>query len=136
MSLKLGDLGYLHYIEEDENVLRKNLGSLLNLRNMIISQFDVKETDNIMPNTAEYPVIETPSSQFDAILKVIYTNWAKRTPRTADEIHKALATNAIHMEKKTLLSRLTTLTRENKIRRVRNGKIYAYTVPLGTKTFG
>jgi hypothetical protein len=134
LSLKLGDLGYLHYIEENENILRKNLESFINLRDTIVSKFGDKKTSNIMSETSEYPNIETPSSQFDAILKIIYTDWAKRTPRTADEIHSALAMNAIHIEKKTLLSRLTMLTRQNKIRRVRRGKVYAYTVPLGAKT--
>jgi len=36
-------------------------------------------------------------------------------------------------EKKTLLSRLTALTRKNKIKRFKKGKVYAYTIPLGTK---
>jgi hypothetical protein len=133
LSLKLDGLGHLHYIEEDENVLMKNLGSLINLRDTIVSKLGDKGTGSIVSVASEYPNIATPSSQFDAILKVIYTDWAKRAPRIADEIHSALAMNAIHIEKKTLLSRLTTLTRQNKIRRVRKGKIYAYTVPLGTK---
>lgn len=131
LSLKLGDLGYLHYIEEDENVLREKLKGLLDLRDTIVSKFAGNDFEST--EISEYPNIETPSSQYDAIIKVIYTDWAKTTPRTADEIHSALAMNAVHIEKKTLLSRLTALTRKNKIKRVKKGKVYAYTIPLGTK---
>lgn len=132
LSLKLGDAGYLHCFEQDESVLNNRLESLLSLRNIITSKLGMEGNhENVCVNEpSDYPTIEHPSSQCDAIVKVIHTDWARKIPREVNEIQTALATNAIHMAMNVLTSRLTSLTKSNKIRRIkRNGK-YAYTTPL------
>jgi hypothetical protein len=138
LSLKLGNAGYLHYFEESEQALNERLDDLLNFRNIIIAKLGTEgnKTQTIVGEPSDYPIIEHASSQFDAIIKAIYTDWARKEPRGLNEIHAALAMNAIHIDKKTLGSRLTALTRQGKIRRIKRNGIYAYTAPLGEKTTG
>lgn len=135
LSLRLGNAGYLHYFAESEHALNEKLNDLINFRNTIITKLGIggNTAQTIAGETAEYPIIEHASSQYDAILKAICTDWARKMPRGLNEIHAALAMNAIHIDKKTLGSRLTTLTRQGKIRRIKRNGIYVYTTPLGEK---
>lgn len=135
LSLKLGNAGYMHYFEESEEVLNERLDSLLNLKNTIVAKLETEEnkTQTITGQPSEFPTIEHPSSQYDAIVRVIHTDWARKEPRGLNEIHAALAMNAIHIDKTALGSRLTVLTRQNRIRRIKRNGTYAYTAPLGEK---
>jgi len=136
LSLKLGNAGYIHYFEETEEALNERLDGLLNLRNTIVTKLGIEgnKIQTITGEPSNFPTIEHPSSQYDAIIKVIHTDWARKEPRGLNEIHTALAMNAIHIDKTTLGSRLTVLIRRGKIRRVKRNGTYAYTVPLGEKT--
>jgi len=136
LSLKLGNVGYMHYFEESEEALNERLDSLLNLRNTIVTKLGIEgnKTQTIAGEPCNFPTIEHPSSQYDAIVKVIRTDWARKEPRGLNEIHAALAMNAIHIDKTALGSRLTILTRQGKIRRVKRNGAYAYTASLGEQT--
>ena len=136
LSLKLGNVGYMHYFEESEEALNEKLDGLLNLRNTIVAKLGIEgnKTQTIVAEPSNFPTIEHPSSQYDAVIRVIHTDWARKEPRGLNEIHAALAMNAIHIDKTALGSRLTILTRQGKIRRVKRNGTYAYTVPLREKT--
>lgn len=136
LSLKLGNAGYMHYFEENEEALNEKLDSLLNLRNTIVAKLGIEgnKTQAIAGEPSNFPTIEYPSSQYDAIIKVVHTDWARKEPRGLNEIHAALAMNAIHIDKTALGSRLTILTRQGKIRRVKRNGTYAYTIPVGEQT--
>jgi hypothetical protein len=133
LSLKLGNIGYLHFFEENEDALKERIDSVLSFRDSIIAK--VGTVANGMPTTVDvpldFPTIERPSSQYDAIVKVVRTDWARKEPRGLNEIHSALDVNAIHIDKTALGSRLTTLTRQGKIRRVKRNGTFAYTARLG-----
>jgi len=135
LSLKIGDIGYLEYSEEDQEVLNEKLESILELRNAIVTKLglDRKNIQTTVRERIDYPIVEHPSSQCDAITKAVYSKWGRIMPRTLNEIHAALAMNAIHIDKKTLGSRLALLTRQGKLRRIKRNGVYAYTVPLGQK---
>jgi hypothetical protein len=136
LSLKLGNGGYMHYFEESEEALNERLDSLLNLRNTIVAKLGIEgnKIQAITGESSNFPTIGHPSSQYDAIIKVVHTDWARKEPRGLNEIHAALAMNAIHIDKTALGSRLTVLTRQGKIRRIKRNGTYAYTAPLGEKT--
>jgi len=134
LSLKLGNVGYLHCFEEDQDILSERLESILNLKNAIVAKLGIEEKTIQTRESAGYPIIEHPSSQYDAIIKAVYSKWGRIMPRTLNEIHAALAMNAIHIDKKTLGSRLTVLTRQGKLRRIKRNGVYAYTVPLDKKS--
>lgn len=136
INLRLGNIGYLQLSEENEDALKEKLDSLLNFRDAIVAKLETETSK--MQNTVSVPLdipsIEHPSSQYDAIVKVVQSDWARREPRGLNEIHSALATNAIHMDKTALGSRLTILTRQGKVRRIKRDGTFAYTAPIGDKS--
>lgn len=127
LSLKLGNLGYLHYEEENEDVFKRNLETVSKLRDVVLSTLSKK--DLVEAVSSEYPNIVHPTNVPDAVEKLLSTDWGK-SPRTLDELHSALATNAVHVRKETLGSRLTRMTRKNRLSRVKRGRVYAYSLPL------
>lgn len=127
LSLRLGNLGYLHYEEENEDVFKRKLETISKLRDVVLSTLSKKGLVEVA--SQEYPNIVQPANVPDAIEKLLSTDWGKN-PRTLDELHSALAVNAIHVRKETLGSRLTRMTKKNRLTRVKRGKIYAYSLPL------
>lgn len=127
VSLRLGNLGYLHYEEENEEVFKKKLATVSELRDVVLSALSKK--GRIEETSLEYPHIAQPTSVPDAVEKLLSTDWGK-SPRTLNELHSALAVNAVHVRKETLGSRLTMMTRKNRLSRVKQGKLYAYSLPL------
>ena len=127
VSLRLGDLGYLHYEEENEDVFKRKLKTISELRDAVLSTLSKKGLSEVV--SQEYPNIVQPANVPDAIEKLLSTDWGK-DPRTLDELHSALAVNAVHVRKETLGSRLTTMTKKNRLTRVKRGRVYAYSLPL------
>lgn len=127
LSLKLGNLGYLHYEEENEDVFKRNLETVSKLRDVVLSTLSKK--DLVEEISSEYPNIVQPANVPDAVEKLLSTGWGK-SPKTLDELHSALATNAVHVRKETLGSRLTVMIRKNRLSRVKRGRVYAYSLPL------
>jgi len=127
VSLRLGNLGFLHYEEENEDVFKKKLETIPNLRDVVLSTLSKKDlTEKI---SQEYPNIAQPANLPDAVEKLLSTDWGKN-PRMLDELHSALAVNAIHVRKETLGSRLTRMTKKNRLTRVKRGRVYAYSLPI------
>lgn len=135
LSLKLGNIGYLHFFEENEEAMKDRLDSVLSFRDVIAAKLgtEANSTRTTISVPLDLPTIQQPSSQYDAIVKVVCHDWARREPRGLNEIHSALAANAFHIDKAALGSRLTILTRQGRIRRIKRNGTYAYTGPIGEK---
>ena len=78
----------------------------------------------------DLPSIEKPSGVQDAILKVVSTPWGKSRPRTPREIDAVLKNNAVHLSNGSLTGSLTLLVQSGKLRRLKVGSTYAYTLPI------
>ncbi|TMI60509.1 hypothetical protein E6H14_00520 [Candidatus Bathyarchaeota archaeon] len=76
------------------------------------------------------PTIIRPKGTQDAIVKAVSTAWGKATSRTAKEIDTVLKHNAVHISEGSLTGSLTLLVQANKLRRLKVGGTYAYTLPI------
>jgi hypothetical protein len=79
---------------------------------------------------ANLPSIEKPGGVQDAIIKVVSTTWGKSKPRTPKEIDMVLKNNAVHLSNGSLTGSLTLLVQSGKLRRLKVGSTYAYTLPI------
>jgi len=68
-----------------------------------------------LPNVAVSPDTSCP----DAIIKLLSTEWGRKTPRKMREILEAMKVNAIHYPIGTVKGRLTDMTKKGVLRRVR-----------------
>ncbi|MCW4039476.1 MAG: hypothetical protein NWE83_01850 [Candidatus Bathyarchaeota archaeon] len=62
----------------------------------------------------------------DTILKLLATEWGREKPRKLRELLEAMKVNAIHYPIGTVKGRLTDMTKKGYLRRVREGREYAY----------
>ncbi len=62
----------------------------------------------------------------DTILKILATEWGREKPRRLRELLEAMKVNAIHYPIGTVKGRLTDMTKKGYLRRVREGREYAY----------
>ncbi|HWY27877.1 MAG TPA: hypothetical protein VNW25_01325 [Candidatus Sulfotelmatobacter sp.] len=79
-----------------------------------------------------FPSIEKPRGTQDAIYKVVSSSWGKVRPRTAKEIDPVLKANGVHISEGSLTGSLTLLVQAGKLRRLKVGSSYAYTLPLSS----
>jgi hypothetical protein len=90
----------------------------------------VQSTLQIPPSTtkSKFPSIsvspDTPCP--DTILKLLSTDWGREKPRKLRELLEAMKVNAIHYPIGTVKGRLTDMTKKGFLRRVREGREYAY----------
>ena len=79
-------------------------------------------------STSKFPSIsvspDTPCP--DTILKLLSTDWGREKPRKLRELLEAMKVNAIHYPIGTVKGRLTDMTKKGFLRRVREGREYAY----------
>ena len=97
------------------------------------SQLSSNRSDNEPDVLEEYPTIERPSGSQDGILKILTTDWGKAKPRSWKEIHAGLSHNAVHLSGGSVTGALTLMLQAGKLRRVKLGDTYAYTLPLSAK---
>lgn len=83
-------------------------------------------------DTENFPSIEKPKGTQDAIYKVVSSTWGKIKPRTAKEIDPVLKANGVHISEGSLTGSLTLLVQAGKLRRLKVGTTYAYTLPLNS----
>ena len=67
----------------------------------------------------------------DAIIKILSTEWGRKTPRKMREILEAMKVNAIHYPIGTVKGRLTDMTKKGVLRRVRVNRAYGYLLARG-----
>jgi hypothetical protein len=89
----------------------------------------VQSTLQIPPTTkSKFPSIsvspDTPCP--DTILKLLSTDWGREKPRKLRELLEAMKVNAIHYPIGTVKGRLTDMTKKGFLRRVKEGREYAY----------
>ena len=90
----------------------------------------VQSTLQVPPSTTQskFPSIsvspDTPCP--DTILKLLSTDWGREKPRKLRELLEAMKVNAIHYPIGTVKGRLTDMTKKGFLRRVREGREYAY----------
>jgi len=120
------NLGDIEYEDEDEEVFLNKIKGLLEIKRKVIAIL----SEQIPTGFGEYPNIAKPHSVPDAIEKLLATEWGRKMPRILNELHSALATNAVHVRKETLGSTLTKMVRGNRLSRVKRNGVYAYTLPL------
>jgi hypothetical protein len=90
----------------------------------------VQSTLQVPPSTtkSKFPSIsvspDTPCP--DTILKLLSTDWGREKPRKLRELLEAMKVNAIHYPIGTVKGRLTDMTKKGFLRRVREGREYAY----------
>ena len=91
----------------------------------------VQSTLQIPPPTitkSKFPSIsvspDTPCP--DTILKLLSTDWGREKPRKLRELLEAMKVNAIHYPIGTVKGRLTDMTKKGFLRRVKEGREYAY----------
>jgi len=131
ITLNLGkDLGTIEFEEDNEQIFKEKLATISELRNTVLSALSEY---GLAMETEEHPVIGKPESVPDAITKLLSLSWGK-VPRTLDELHSTLATNAVHYSKEALGSVLFKMVRKGKLSRTKKGKVYAYTIPLRLRT--
>jgi len=80
-----------------------------------------------LPNVAVSPDTSCP----DAIIKILSTDWGRKTPRKMREILEAMKVNAIHYPIGTVKGRLTDMTKRGVLRRVRVNRAYGYLLARG-----
>src|SRR2546425_4626924 len=98
-----------------------------------LSQLPAKRSDSDVDVLEGYPAIERPSGSQDGILKMLATDWGKTKPRTWKEIHAGLSHNAVHLSEGSVTGALTLMLQAGKLRRVKLGDTYAYTLPLSAR---
>ncbi len=80
-----------------------------------------------LPNVAVSPDTSCP----DAIIKILSTDWGRKTPRKMRDILEAMKVNAIHYPIGTIKGRLTDMTKKGVLRRVRVNRAYGYLLARG-----
>jgi len=80
-----------------------------------------------LPNVAVSPDTSCP----DSIIKILSTEWGRKTPRKMREILEAMKVNAIHYPIGTVKGRLTDMTKRGVLRRVRVNRAYGYLLARG-----
>lgn len=93
----------------------------------ISTKHDSLEIEAHIPNVAVSPDTSCP----DAIIKILSTEWGRKTPRKMREILEAMKVNAIHYPIGTIKGRLTDLTKKGVLRRVRVNRAYGYLLARG-----
>lgn len=78
-------------------------------------------------SVSEIPQIKKKKNFREAIIELLSSNWGN-VPRTTGEIKEALELNALYMESKTIASTLIQMVKNNKLRRIKKGEIFAYIV--------
>jgi len=78
--------------------------------------------DEKFPSISVNPDLPCP----EAILKLLSTEWGQEKPRKLSELLEAMRVNAIHYPIGTVKGRLTDLTKKGVLRRVKEGREYAY----------
>ena len=125
----------------DQAGIDKTLNELQGIVSKVYSAFHEMKPSQASSNRAqneadfleEYPAIERPSGSQDGILKILATEWGKSKPRSWKEIHAGLSHNAVHLSEGSVTGALTLMLQAGKLRRVRLGDTYAYTLPLSSK---
>lgn len=125
----------------DQAGIDKTLNDLQGIVSKVYSAFHEMKPSPTPTNRAqsetdfleEYPAIERPSGSQDGILKILGTEWGKAKPRSWKEIHAGLSHNAVHLSEGSVTGALTLMLQAGKLRRVKLGDTYAYTLPLSAK---
>lgn len=115
-------------LEEAENATSSALDKLLAVSTTTPPSVTPETSAPTAKVVEEYPSISKPVSCPDAITKLLSTGWGK-TPRTKAELRNAMAYNAVYYPDSSLRSKLTRMTHEGKLRRVKKGNVYAYVLP-------
>lgn len=131
ISVQLPNIGTLEFEADDIQTFMSGFEGIFDLRKKALDLFAGQEGSEVVAGVeGQYPNIGKVESYPDAIIKLLSDpDWGKE-PRTLSEIHSALATNAIHIEKMALGSTLTKLVRSNRLSRVKKDGHYAYMIPL------
>jgi len=130
ISIQLPNIGTLEFEADDIQAFMTGFEGIFDLRKKAIDLFAGQKGSEVVTGIKGYPNIGKAESYPDAIIKLLSDpTWGKE-PRTLNEIHSALATNAIHIEKMALGSTLTKLVRSNRLSRVKKNGHYAYMIPL------
>ncbi|MDQ1280750.1 MAG: hypothetical protein QG670_2013 [Thermoproteota archaeon] len=116
----------LKTIDNLQEIVSKFTGALGSARpvDTIISA----EAKPIQTAEEDYPSItispETPCP--DAIIKILSTEWGRKSPRRLNDLLEAMKVNAIHYPLGTVKGRLTDLTKRGVLRRVMVDGGYGY----------
>jgi hypothetical protein len=131
ISVQLPNIGTLEFEADDIDAFMKGFEGIADLRKKAIDLFTGQESSQVPIGVQEqYPNIGKVESYPDAVTKLLlHPEWGKE-PRSLNELHNALAYNAIHIEKMTLGSMLTKLVRSSRLSRVKKDGHYAYMIPL------
>lgn len=113
------------------------MDALNNINDIMAKVTRTFATPSTVQSTLESPP-STPKSKFpsisvspdtpcpDTILKLLSTDWGREKPRKLRELLEAMKVNAIHYPIGTVKGRLTDMTKKGFLRRVREGREYAY----------
>ncbi len=124
--------------KEEVIMTLRDLPSLVSVFNEAFSELGkekLKETsikqgslnEVALPNVAVSPDTSCP----DAIIKILSTDWGRKTPRKMRDILEAMKVNAIHYPIGTVKGRLTDMTKKGVLRRVRVNRAYGYLLARG-----
>lgn len=75
--------------------------------------------------TVDYPVIKPTNSLTDNITALLQTNWG-RSPRTLEDVSKALETNGVPDADSSIGATLLRLVKQGQIRRIKKGDKWQY----------
>ena len=112
------------------------MDALNNINDIIAKVTRTFTNSSTVQSTLQIPL--TPKSKFpsisvspdtpcpDTILKLLSTDWGREKPRKLRELLEAMKVNAIHYPIGTVKGRLTDMTKKGFLRRVREGREYAY----------
>lgn len=126
-------------LKEEVIMTLRDLPSLVSIFNDAFNELgkeELKETpieqgslgrEVTLPNVAVSPDTSCP----DAIIKILSTEWGRKTPRKMREILEAMKVNAIHYPIGTVKGRLTDMTKKGVLRRVRVNRAYGYLLARG-----
>ncbi|MGA1974110.1 MAG: hypothetical protein ABSG92_00530 [Conexivisphaerales archaeon] len=132
LSKRLSELASDGYVERsgrgEFRIVYSLLGQLLDNLSGSAYVLANQETD-LSPE--ELPDIGNPAGLNDAIIKSLSSVWGRKRPRTWHEIDEAMKSNAQHFSQGSITGALTYLVRSNRLRRVKEGGIYGYTLPTG-----
>lgn len=130
ISVQIPSIGTLEFEADDIQAFNSGLESIFDLRKKALDLFAGQGGLEVVAGVGgQYPNIGKVESYPDALVKLLSTDWGKE-PRTLNELHSALAMNAVHIEKMALGSVLTKLVRSNRLSRVKKDGHFAYMLPL------
>jgi len=81
----------------------------------------VKESNHL-----EIPQIDSSLGCADAIRTLLKDSWGRASPKSKDDLKRAMKLNAIHLPDSTIRSTLTQLTKRNDLRRIKDNGVYRY----------